>query len=1211
MNDDHSIDQDGTTPEKPPQVFGTGALSSTPEVPPEGRTQTKKSQSEVETPPPAKKRRFKLPSLNLSVRARLFITFMSIAPLVLWIGLINLSALTSVADSFEDVLHESVPQLETLGEIRAEANKLQAEALSFALGGEAEELEEFEEAAAKIPDLITQYASVAEEEGEAEETDYAEEMSAALVSINEHATALIALKQSGAALSEMDETLEDLEVAEDNMETIVGQAIADEDEELEAKDQAAEQLASTSRTNNIASMGAIFVFALVLGFIAARNVSNPIKKLQETTLRFSEGDRTARSDIQSRDEFGVLATNFNQMAAQLQGTLEGLEDTVEERTKELRERATEMEASQRVAFAASERTTPDDFLNLLVNLILDQFDVYHAQVYLVDDAGENAVLRESTGYAGRQLLGRGHQIPLSDAALVTTCINSGQSVLVSDVTKDPNHLPNPLLPHTQSELVVPLKLEDRVIGALDIQDRVANRFRDDSVVVFETMAEQVAFLFENNELLDQINQRTSELEKFTTQLRQSATVANQLGAILNPEQLLNEAVVLMQSRFSLYHVHVYLVDQASNQLIVEAGSGQVGLVLKERGHSIPLDHEHSVVARAAREVQPSLVVDVSKETDHLPNPLLPDTRAELAVPLVAAGQVIGVLDMQDETPGRFTEADADTFMTLGSQIATSLETARLFAEQQKTQQVVKEGEDRFRALSEASLEGLIIHHDGIIVEANQAMADMVGRATPQELIGENAIEVLVHPEYHEMVVEKLRTKYQGTYQVMGVRKDGTAFPAELESREMVYQGRDARVVAVRDVTAREEAEKALQFQNTLLKTQQEATLDGILVVDQEGKTISYNQRFMEMWAIPEESMQSESGKPALDLVLEKLSNPQKFSELMNYLVEHRDEKKREEVHLQDGSTYDGYSAPMVGSDETLYGRVWYFRDITGRKEAEDSIIQGDRLKSEFLANMSHELRTPLNSIIGYTDVLLMGLDGELEEEKRLDVLAIQQNSGELLRIINDILDLAKIEAGRMIFELSEIDVKSLLQDVQKSNAGLLVNKPVEVQIEVEEDLPAITADEGRLTQVMNNLVSNAVKFTEEGTVTLKAARTDGYVQVSVEDTGVGISEKDLQVIFEQFRQADGSIARPEEGTGLGLAITRSLVDLHGGIIDVQSELGKGSTFSVKLPVEARISADVIIANRSKTNGSSHEQTSTVLEKQAETNGNKEVTDLSS
>jgi transcriptional regulator with GAF, ATPase, and Fis domain len=218
----------------------------------------------------------------------------------------------------------------------------------------------------------------------------------------------------------------------------------------------------------------------------------------------------------------------------------------------LEERTRELEASQRVTFAASERVSPDELLSLVVNLIRDQFNLYHVQVYIVDEDQGAAVLRESTGYAGRQLLQRGHHISLdSERSLVVKAILEGQPVLVDDVSRASDFMPNPLLPDTRSELVVPLKVGGRVLGALDAQDRATGRFSESTVALFQTMAEQVSFLFENSELLQRVTQQTESMTLFTNQLRTAADIARRLGTILDPEHLLGQVVEMMQSRFGL------------------------------------------------------------------------------------------------------------------------------------------------------------------------------------------------------------------------------------------------------------------------------------------------------------------------------------------------------------------------------------------------------------------------------------------------------------------------------------------------------------------------------------------------------------------------------------------------------------------------------------------------------------------------------------
>ena len=611
-------------------------------------------------------------------------------------------------------------------------------------------------------------------------------------------------------------------------------------------------------------------------------------------------------------------------AQRLSAHIESLRLFEETRSREyeLEERSQELEASQRVTFAAAEITDPDTLLDLVVNLIRDQFDLYHVQVYLVDKTRNAAVLRKSTGYAGQQLLERGHQISLGRSALVTRAINSGKSVVVNDVKTDENWLPNPLLPNTQSELVLPLQTGDSVIGALDVQARTPNRFTPALTALFQAMAEQVAMTFAKTELLARTQQQAEVLMQLTSQLQTASDVAERVSAILDSGELLREDVTLMQQRFGLYHAHVYLLD--GETLKLRAGSGEIGEILLERGHAIPLDREHSLVAQSARSRQIITVNDTALEDRYMSNPLLPQTRSEMAVPLIASGQVLGVLDVQDNEPDRFGPTDQDTFATLAGHIATALDNANLFAERKRAEEEIRE--------------------------------------TAEQL------------------------------------------------REM------------------------------------------------------------------------------------------------------------------------------------------------------------DRLKSEFLANMSHELRTPLNSIIGYVQLLLMDLEGEIPEESYEDMKSVETNSKHLLNLINDVLDLARIEAGRMELHMENMDVASLLDIVRHNNAGLFIDSDLTFTVETQPDLPKIYADPIRITQVLNNLISNAFKFTETGGITVRAYRKDSGVCIAVEDTGIGIAEKDLTTIFERFRQVDGSFSRRAEGTGLGLSITSRLVEMHGGRVTVNSKLGQGSTFTIYLPV---------------------------------------------
>jgi signal transduction histidine kinase len=223
-------------------------------------------------------------------------------------------------------------------------------------------------------------------------------------------------------------------------------------------------------------------------------------------------------------------------------------------------------------------------------------------------------------------------------------------------------------------------------------------------------------------------------------------------------------------------------------------------------------------------------------------------------------------------------------------------------------------------------------------------------------------------------------------------------------------------------------------------------------------------------------------------------------------------------------------------------------------------------KSQFLANMSHELRTPLNAILGYTELMADGAYGE-PSEKMLGILKrLESNGKHLLGLINDVLDLSKIEAGQLVLELSEYSVQDIAQTVRSTLEPLATDKKLAFKVQVAPQLPSGRGDGRRLTQVLINLVGNAIKFTDAGEIAIKAEANNGSFYVSVRDTGPGISAADQARLFQEFQQADNAITRKKGGTGLGLAISKRIIEMHGGRIWVESQVGRGSTFAFTLPI---------------------------------------------
>ena len=255
-------------------------------------------------------------------------------------------------------------------------------------------------------------------------------------------------------------------------------------------------------------------------------------------------------------------------------------------------------------------------------------------------------------------------------------------------------------------------------------------------------------------------------------------------------------------------------------------------------------------------------------------------------------------------------------------------------------------------------------------------------------------------------------------------------------------------------------------------------------------------------------------------------------------------------------------------------------DLVGELRVNNlQLERANRLKSEFLASVSHELRTPMNAIIGYTKLMLDGLDGEMTAQQQTDLFRVAQAADNLLGLINGLLDLAKIEAGKMELNVEEVNITEVTDEALELVRPHADEKGLQVRALIPTGLPNVWADRARVRQVLANMLANAVKFTERGTVSVGATAAEGWVTVSVSDTGVGISPEAQAYVFDEFRQADSSTTRRYGGTGLGLAISKRLVTLHGGRIWVDSEVGRGSSFHFTLPIRVRAGGEAALVAR--------------------------------
>lgn len=257
------------------------------------------------------------------------------------------------------------------------------------------------------------------------------------------------------------------------------------------------------------------------------------------------------------------------------------------------------------------------------------------------------------------------------------------------------------------------------------------------------------------------------------------------------------------------------------------------------------------------------------------------------------------------------------------------------------------------------------------------------------------------------------------------------------------------------------------------------------------------------------------------------------------------------------------------------GTILMIEDITAQKKAEAELHRAniklrelDLVKSMFIASMSHELRTPLNSIIGFTGIILQGLAGDITDEQRKQLMMVKSSANHLLSLINDVIDVSKIEAGKVELSIGRFDLSALLGEVKSAFEPDAEQKGIILSLETAGGL-FIRSDERRTKQVIMNLVSNAVKFTDGGKIEIKAVKGDGVVEVSVRDTGIGMAREDLKELFKAFSRIRAEGIAIKEGTGLGLYLSQKIAELLGGSIRVESDFGRGSEFTFTLPFEDR------------------------------------------
>ncbi len=699
-------------------------------------------------------------------------------------------------------------------------------------------------------------------------------------------------------------------------------------------------------------------------------------------------------------------------------------------------------------------------------------------------------------------------------------------------------------------------------------------------------------------LKEQERMRTAlekSLNRYTMEMGLAAEVAKVAASTLNLDELLRITVDTILTRYSFYYVGIFLADEHHEWAILRAGTGPAGEEMLRRGHKFQINDHSSMVGWCMFVRQPRIAQDIGQDTVRFVNPFLPDTRSEMALPLITQGNAIGALTIQSRKMAAFSEQDIMVLQIVADQVATAIENAKLFA---RAQASLTEAESAQRGyVQKAWAENTETEGFAYLYEQSSDSATALRISQPiQDLANQPPLSIPI----------VLRGETIGVIEIYDHSVPRTWTPDEIALAQTIA------------------GQSALSLENARLYQETQHRINELVVLTRIVRRLASTLDLDEI----------------LSSVIEESFNATKATQGGIFLYNERENALEMRVMRGFGAEMEGrYAGYIIRTGEGLIGRVLntgeslLINDVTresdyqmidartraelimpirqgnlllgvlnlessqlnafsesdqrlleamadqaavaitnahayeAERQAVERMREVDRLKTQFLANMSHELRTPLNSIIGFSRVMLRGIDGPLSEMQSTDLTSIYNSGQHLLGLINNILDLSKIEAGKMELSIESVNLNDVAKTVMSTAIALVKDKAVKLEQDVPPDLPTVMADQTRVRQIILNLVSNAAKFTEKGFVRLRMVSTPKEVLISVTDSGIGIPSDKLEHVFEEFTQVDASTTRKYGGTGLGLAISRKFVDMHKGRIWVESEMGVGSTFTFTLPRE--------------------------------------------
>ena len=677
--------------------------------------------------------------------------------------------------------------------------------------------------------------------------------------------------------------------------------------------------------------------------------------------------------------------------------------------------------------------------------------------------------------------------------------------------RDPLYVESVEVGGIRTLLSVPMLKENELIGAFTIYRQEVRPFTEKQIALVENFAAQAVIAIENTRLLNELRQRTDDLTESLEQQTATSEVLSVISSSPGELQAVFQAILANAVRICGATLgNLFLHEEDAFRAVEMHGASSA---YAEAWRQAPImsirDHPYIPLARMAKAKQVVHITDVSKER------------------------------MSDEHDARyvtlFESAAARTML-----LVPMLKESRLIGAIVIYGREVRPFTDKQIALVQnfAAQAVIAIENTRLLNELRESLDQQT--ATSQVLSVISSSPGDLEPVFQAMLANAVRiceAKFGNLYLHEG---GGLRMVAEHDVPPMFAKARRNRVV-------HPAPDSAL---SGVIGTKQTAHIPDLMA------TRSYEERHVStVEAVEVGGVRTVVAVPLL-----------RENELVGIIAIYR-----QEVHLftdKQVAVLTNFAAQAVIAIENTRLLNELRQRTTELEDKGHQLEVASQHKSQFLANMSHELRTPLNAILGYTELMADGIYGELPEKTMGVLKRLESNGRHLLGLINDVLDLSKIEAGQLVLELTDYSLEDIAQTVRSTLEPLAADKKLAFKVDVAPKLPAGHGDGRRLTQVVINLVGNAIKFTDVGEVVISASTSDGSFQVSVCDTGPGISAADQAKLFQEFQQADNAITRKKGGTGLGLAISKRIVEMHGGRIWVESQVGQGSTFSFTVPVRA-------------------------------------------